>query len=30
MYGDLMDVFDRLKGAGVEKVGLETQPPDSR
>jgi biopolymer transport protein TolR len=30
LYGDLMDVFDRLKGAGVEKVGLETQPPDSR
>jgi len=25
-----MDVFDRLKGAGVEKVGLETQMPDSR
>jgi len=29
-YGDLMDVFDRLKGAGVEKVGLETEIPDSR
>jgi biopolymer transport protein TolR len=29
-YGDLMDVFDRLKGAGVEKVGLETEMPDSR
>jgi biopolymer transport protein TolR len=29
-YGDLMDVFERLKGAGVEKVGLETEPPDSR
>ena len=29
-YGDLLDVFDRLKGAGVEKVGLETQMPDSR
>jgi biopolymer transport protein TolR len=28
-YGELMDVFDRLKGAGVQKVGLETQP-DSR
>jgi biopolymer transport protein ExbD len=26
-YGDLMDVFDRLKGAGVERVGLETQMP---
>src|ERR1700722_6350748 len=21
LYGDLLDVFDRLKGAGVEKVG---------
>jgi biopolymer transport protein TolR len=30
LLGDLMDVFDRLKGAGVEKVGLETQMPDSR
>ena len=29
-YGDLMDVFERLKGAGVEKVGLETEMPDSR
>src|ERR1700680_3007877 len=29
-YGDLMDVFDRLKGAGVEKVGLQTEMPDSR
>ena len=26
-YQDLMDIMDRLKGAGVEKVGLETQPP---
>src|ERR1700719_3452123 len=30
LYGDLLDVFDRLKGAGVEKVGLQTQMPDSR
>jgi biopolymer transport protein ExbD len=29
-YGDLMDVFDRLKGAGVERVGLETQLPTPR
>jgi biopolymer transport protein TolR len=29
-YGDLMDVFDRLKGAGVERVGLETQMPTTR
>jgi biopolymer transport protein ExbD len=29
-YGDLMDVFDRLKGAGVERVGLETQMPPTR
>jgi biopolymer transport protein ExbD len=29
-YGDLMDVFDRLKGAGVERVGLETQMPKPR
>jgi biopolymer transport protein TolR len=29
-YGDLMDVFDRLKGAGVERVGLETQMPNTR
>jgi biopolymer transport protein TolR len=30
LFGDLMDVFDRLKGAGVEKVGLETEMPGSR
>src|ERR1700680_3508716 len=29
LLGDLMDVFDRLKGAGVEKVGLGTEMPDS-
>jgi biopolymer transport protein ExbD len=29
-YGDLMDVFDRLKGAGVERVGLETELPPAR
>jgi biopolymer transport protein ExbD len=29
-YGDLMDVFDRLKGAGVERVGLETELPTTR
>jgi len=29
-FGDVMDVFDRLKGAGVETIGLETQPPVSR
>jgi biopolymer transport protein TolR len=30
LLGDLMDVFDRLKGAGVEKVGMQTEMPDSR
>jgi biopolymer transport protein TolR len=29
-YQELMDVFDRLKGAGVEKVGLETKAPGER
>jgi biopolymer transport protein ExbD len=29
-YGDLMDVFSQLKGAGVERIGLETQIPSSR
>jgi biopolymer transport protein ExbD len=29
-YGDLMDVFSQLKGAGVERIGLETQMPNSR
>lgn len=29
-YGDLMDVFSQLKGAGVERIGLETQVPTSR
>jgi hypothetical protein len=28
--GDLVDVFDRLKGAGVETIGLETRAPVSR
>jgi biopolymer transport protein TolR len=28
--GDLVDVFDRLKGAGVETIGLETRQPVSR
>jgi biopolymer transport protein TolR len=27
MYQDLMDVFDRLKDAGVEKVGLVARAP---
>jgi biopolymer transport protein ExbD len=26
-YQDLMDVFDRLKAAGVEKVGLVARAP---
>jgi len=30
LYQELMDVFDRLKGAGVEKVGLETKAPGER
>lgn len=29
-YQDLMDVFDRLKGAGVEKVGLVAKMPGER
>jgi biopolymer transport protein TolR len=29
-YQDLMDIMDRLKGAGVEKVGLETRRPGDR
>ena len=28
--GDLIDVFDRLKGAGVETIGLQTETPVSR
>jgi biopolymer transport protein ExbD len=30
VYQDLMDVFDRLKAAGVEKVGLVTKAPGER
>ena len=30
LYQDLMDVFDRLKGAGVEKVGLLAKLPEER
>ena len=29
-YQDLMDVFDRLKGAGVEQVGLVAKLPGER
>jgi biopolymer transport protein TolR len=29
-FGDVIDVFDRLKGAGVETIGLETRAPVSR
>jgi biopolymer transport protein ExbD len=29
-YGDLMDVVNGLKGAGVQTVGLETTMPSSR
>ena len=29
-YQDLMDVFDRLKAAGVEKVGLVAKMPGER
>jgi biopolymer transport protein ExbD len=29
-YGDLMDVFSQLKGAGVERIGLEAQVPPPR
>jgi len=30
LYQELMDVFDRLKAAGVDKVGLETKAPGDR
>jgi biopolymer transport protein TolR len=30
LYSDLMDVFDRLKNAGVEKVGLVSKAPGER
>ena len=30
LYQDLMDVFDRLKGAGVERVGLVAKMPGER
>jgi biopolymer transport protein TolR len=30
LYRDLMDVFSRLKEAGVQKVGLVTDPPRDR
>src|SRR4051794_2332002 len=30
LYRDLVDVFSRLKEAGVEKVGLVTEPPKRR
>ena len=30
LYRDLMDVFSRLKEAGVQKVGLITEPPRDR
>jgi biopolymer transport protein ExbD len=30
LYQDLMDVFDRLKGAGVERVGLVAKLPGER
>jgi biopolymer transport protein ExbD len=30
LYQDLMDVFDRLKAAGVEKVGLVAKMPGER
>jgi biopolymer transport protein ExbD len=30
LYQDLMEVFDRLKAAGVEKVGLVTKAPGER
>jgi biopolymer transport protein TolR len=29
-YGDLYDVFDRLKGAGVETVGIVAKAPGER
>ena len=30
LYQDLMEVFDRLKGAGVERVGLVAKMPGER
>ena len=30
LYGDLMDVFSRLKDGGVVKVGLEAELPSAR
>jgi biopolymer transport protein TolR len=30
LFGDVIDVFDQLKGAGVETIGLQTQTPVSR
>ena len=30
LYQDLMEVFDRLKGAGVERVGLVAKLPGER
>jgi len=29
-YQDVMDVFDRLRDAGVEQIGLNTEAPRSR
>ena len=29
-YQDIMDVFDRLRGAGVEQIGLNTEAPRVR
>ena len=29
-YSELMEVFDRLKGAGVQNIGLLNRPPDAR
>jgi len=29
-YQELMDVFDRLKGAGVQNIGLVNRPPEGR
>jgi biopolymer transport protein ExbD len=30
LYQELMDVMDRLKEGGVERVALVSRPPDAR
>ena len=30
LFGDLMDIFDRLQRAGVSKIGVVTKGPEDR